>query len=152
MKKNGHTSKKFVYIECIKLCTYFETLNIKYTKFCTFFEGLYIECTYLTLSVIYDEKCPHIKRLWYLNIQNCVCYLKNCWRKMSTHKKICVYWTQNCVHSFENCIIFESMDIECTNLILSLICDEKCPRIKKIVCFEYTKLCMFFENLCTLNI
>ena len=41
----------------------FETLNIKYTKFCTFFEGLDIECIDLTLLVIYDEKCPHIKRL-----------------------------------------------------------------------------------------
>ena len=101
MKKNNHTLKKFVYIEYIELCTFFETLNIKYTKFCTFFEDLDIECTDLTLSVIYDEKCPHIKILWYLNIQNCI------WRrKMSTHKKNCVYWTQNCVHSFENCVYF----------------------------------------------
>ena len=71
----------------------------------------------------------------------------------------------------ELCTFFKYLDIECTDLILSLICDEKCSHIKKlcalniqncvcslkicvhwiyrIVYIKYTKLCTFLKKLCT---
>ena len=41
----------------------FESLDNKYTKLRIFFASLDIECIDLTLSVICEEKCLHIKKL-----------------------------------------------------------------------------------------
>ena len=53
-------------------------MDIEFTELCTFFKYLDIECTDLILTLICDEKCPHIKKLCALNIQNYVCSLKIC--------------------------------------------------------------------------
>ena len=62
-------------------------MNIEFTELCTFFKYLDIECTDLILSLICDEKCPHMKKLCALNIQNCVYSLK-----------ICVHWIYRIVY------------------------------------------------------
>ena len=65
-----------MYIEYTELCVFFEklyTLNIqnfvqflkivyvKYKELCTFFESLDIKCVDVTLFLIWEEKCSHIK-------------------------------------------------------------------------------------------
>ena len=62
-------------------------MDIEFTELCTFFKYLDIECTDLILSLICDEKCPHMKKLCALNIQNCVYSLK-----------ICVHWIYRIVY------------------------------------------------------
>ena len=46
---------------------------------------------------------------------------------------------------------YEYFDIECTDHMLLVICEERCPHNKNLY-IKYTKFCTFFENLCTLNI
>ena len=61
---------KIVYVEYIKLCTFFwKIVYVEFTKLSTFFDGLDIECIDFTLSVICEDKCPHVKKLCTLNIQ-----------------------------------------------------------------------------------
>ena len=61
-----------------------------------------------------------------LNKQNCV--------------KLFTLNIQNYIHSLQNfvyeytkiCTFFEGLNIECTNLTLLVICEEKCPQIIKL--------------------
>ena len=48
-------------------------------------------------------------------------------------------------------IIFESLDIEFTNLIISVICGE-CHHIKKLCILNKKIVYIFFLKICTLNL
>ena len=113
----------------------FESLYIEYTKLCIFFECLDIECTDVTLSVICEEKCPRIKKLCMLNIQNYVLSLKNS-----------IYWLYIIVHIFWKIVYIKYT-------ILWMFFEKLCVySINKIKIFEsldnkYTKLRIFFASL-----
>ena len=47
----------------------------------------------------------------------------------------------------ELCTFFKYLDIECTDLILSLICDEKCSHIKKL-CALNIQNCVCSLKIC----
>jgi len=74
--------------------------------------------------------------------------------------KICVHWIYKIVYKLQKNvyikyknlhIFYEYFDIECTDHMLLVICEERCPHNKNLY-IKYTKFCTFFENLYTLNI
>ena len=61
---------KIMYVEYIKLCTFFwKIVYVEFTELFTFFDGVDIKCIDFILSVICEDKCPHVKKLCTLNIQ-----------------------------------------------------------------------------------
>lgn len=54
---------KIVYVKYIKFIYFCKIVFFEYMKLCTYFEGLNIECTKFNLFVIWNEKYPHIKKL-----------------------------------------------------------------------------------------
>ena len=91
--------------------------------------------TLFTLSVICEEKCPRIKKLCMLNIQNYVLSLKNS-----------IYWLYIIVHIFWKIVYIKYT-------ILWMFFEKLCVySINKIKIFEslddkYTKLRIFFASL-----
>ena len=86
--------------------------------------------------VFEEEKCPHIKKIVY--IEHKIVYIL---------LKIVYIFKSMDIEFTELCTFFKYLDIECTNLILSLICDEKCSHIKKL-CALNIQNCVCSLKIC----
>ena len=108
-----------------------------------------------TLGKLWKNKCPHIKNCVHL-IYIIVYVLWNF--VLIEYIELCTLFKNLCTTNIQNCVYF--LNIEYTNLTLSIICEKKkCPPSKNcvlnrkncvffflIVYIEYTKFCTLKKN------